>query len=64
MYFDLDHLFHNFISGMEGVFLIVTVMYVILFLKLYSYICTMEWLRRGKCWCCSRVKKTEALTIP
>ena len=32
---------------MEGVFLIATLAYIILFLKLYSYICTMDWLRNG-----------------
>ena len=34
--------------GMEGIFLILTVTYIILFLKLYSYMCTMEWLRIGE----------------
>jgi hypothetical protein len=36
---------------MEGVFLIITLAYIILFLKLYSYMCTMEWLRIGEKVC-------------
>jgi hypothetical protein len=33
---------------MEGILLIITLTYIVLFLKLYSYICTMEWLRNGQ----------------